>query len=229
MAPLAPSDQLLVGRIRAGEPDAWNELIARFEGPAAGVCRGPAGSPHGGRRRRAGDVPGLSQQPAQLRGLATAGKLSVLDRGAQADRSSAARGPPADASHGRRLQRQRMGAARSRPGRLQRDAQRRAARPGRSRAAVGLERTDRSFAQPRRMAEARNASNCCSCAAGPIATWRMQLKMSEQTVANFKFEFLARLRTLVRKQDLSEDVFPELHETSLNGHRFPIAPLCRNR
>ena len=26
------SDRLLTGRIRAGEPDAWNELIARFEG-----------------------------------------------------------------------------------------------------------------------------------------------------------------------------------------------------
>jgi RNA polymerase sigma-70 factor (ECF subfamily) len=39
-----------------------------------------------------------------------------------------------------------------------------------------------------------------------------RLSMSEQTVANFKFEFLARLRTLVRKQGLSEDVFPELHE-----------------
>ena len=36
------------------------------------------------------------------------------------------------------------------------------------------------------------------------------LGMSEQTVANFKFEFIARIRTLVRKQGLPEDVFPEL-------------------
>ena len=42
----------------------------------------------------------------------------------------------------------------------------------------------------------------------------IQLKMSEQTVANFKFEFLARIRTLVRKQGLSEDVFPELYENA---------------
>ncbi len=41
------------------------------------------------------------------------------------------------------------------------------------------------------------------------------LKMSEQTVANFKFEFVARLHALlVRKAGLSEDVFPELHEKS---------------
>ncbi|MEX2188811.1 MAG: RNA polymerase sigma factor [Pirellulales bacterium] len=38
------------------------------------------------------------------------------------------------------------------------------------------------------------------------------LDISEQQVANFKFDFLARLRTLVRRQDLSEDMFPELRD-----------------
>lgn len=38
------------------------------------------------------------------------------------------------------------------------------------------------------------------------------LDITEQQVANFKFDFLARLRTLVRRQELSEDVFPELYE-----------------
>jgi len=37
------------------------------------------------------------------------------------------------------------------------------------------------------------------------------LNISEQQVANYKFDFIARLRTLIKKQDLSEDVFPELH------------------
>ena len=37
--------------------------------------------------------------------------------------------------------------------------------------------------------------------------------LTEQQVANFKFDFLARLRNLVRKQCLSQDVFPELYET----------------
>ena len=40
------------------------------------------------------------------------------------------------------------------------------------------------------------------------------LGISEQQVANFKFDFLDRLRTLVKKQRLSEDVFPELYETN---------------
>ena len=39
------------------------------------------------------------------------------------------------------------------------------------------------------------------------------LGISEQQVANFKFDFLDRLRTLVKKQRLSEDVFPELYES----------------
>jgi RNA polymerase sigma-70 factor, ECF subfamily len=38
------------------------------------------------------------------------------------------------------------------------------------------------------------------------------LGITEQQVANFKFDFLARLRTLVKKQRLSEDVFPELYQ-----------------
>ena len=38
------------------------------------------------------------------------------------------------------------------------------------------------------------------------------LELSEQQVANFKFDFLERLRGAVKKQRLSEDVFPELRE-----------------
>jgi len=38
------------------------------------------------------------------------------------------------------------------------------------------------------------------------------LGITEQQVANFKFDFIARLRTLVKKQRLSEDVFPELYQ-----------------
>jgi RNA polymerase sigma-70 factor, ECF subfamily len=38
------------------------------------------------------------------------------------------------------------------------------------------------------------------------------LGVSEQQVANFKFDFLARLRTLVGRSELNEDVFPELYE-----------------
>ena len=38
------------------------------------------------------------------------------------------------------------------------------------------------------------------------------LDISEQQVANFKFDFLARLRSQLKKQNLSQEVFPELHQ-----------------
>ncbi len=38
-----------------------------------------------------------------------------------------------------------------------------------------------------------------------------QLGISEQAVANYKHEFLAKLQTAVRKQQLPKDVFPELY------------------
>lgn len=39
-----------------------------------------------------------------------------------------------------------------------------------------------------------------------------ELDITEQQVANFKFDFLARTRTMVRRQGVSQDVFPELYE-----------------
>ena len=38
------------------------------------------------------------------------------------------------------------------------------------------------------------------------------LGITEQQVANFKFDFLSRLRGLIKKQGLSQDVFPELYD-----------------
>ena len=40
-----------------------------------------------------------------------------------------------------------------------------------------------------------------------------RLGITEQQVANYKFDFLARLRMNVRKQGLPQDVFPELYES----------------
>ena len=39
-----------------------------------------------------------------------------------------------------------------------------------------------------------------------------ELNISEQQVANFKFDFLARMRTLIQKQGIPEDVFPEVYQ-----------------
>ena len=38
------------------------------------------------------------------------------------------------------------------------------------------------------------------------------LGITEQQVANYKFDFIARMTQAVRRQGLNEDVFPELHD-----------------
>lgn len=38
-----------------------------------------------------------------------------------------------------------------------------------------------------------------------------KLELSEQQVANYKFDFLARLKTVVQRQNLSKELFPELY------------------
>lgn len=40
----------------------------------------------------------------------------------------------------------------------------------------------------------------------------VRLGISEQTVANYKFDFLAKLRAAVRRQELPEEIFPELYD-----------------
>ncbi len=40
-----------------------------------------------------------------------------------------------------------------------------------------------------------------------------RLGIGEQAVANYKFEFLSKLRSAVRKLNLPEDVFPELYQS----------------
>ena len=40
-----------------------------------------------------------------------------------------------------------------------------------------------------------------------------KLGIGEQTVANYKFEFIEQLRSAVRSQKLPKEVFPELYES----------------
>lgn len=41
-----------------------------------------------------------------------------------------------------------------------------------------------------------------------------ELDITEQQVANFKFDFLARTRAIIRRADLETDIFPELGEST---------------
>ncbi len=44
-----------------------------------------------------------------------------------------------------------------------------------------------------------------------------QLNLSEQQVANFKFDFIRTMRAQLRRRDLPQDVFPELYEQSYHS------------
>jgi RNA polymerase sigma-70 factor, ECF subfamily len=211
MAALAQSDQLLIKRVRAGEPDAWNELIARFEGRLLAFVEGRLG------RRSAGEdvvqetflgflnsLPNFEDSrplESYLFSIAAHKLTDHLRREGRRPTLPFAAGtsgtdwePPAQ-----------VRAVSS----VMRGGERRALEEAAIVAALS-EQIERL--------RGRGEWQKLSClelllvrgwANRDVAT---QLTMSEQTVANFKFEFLARLRTLVRKQGLPEDVFPELYD-----------------
>jgi RNA polymerase sigma-70 factor (ECF subfamily) len=211
MSPLASSDQLLINRIRAGEPEAWNELIARFEGRLLAFVEGRIG------RRAAGEdvvqetflgfltsLPNFEDSrplESYLFSIAAHKLTDHLRReGRRPTLPMAAGGSnsqwePSD--HGRHVSS--------------------AMRSGERRRLEETAITEALGQQIERM-HARGEWQKLSCLELLfVRGWANRdvaagLKMSEQTVANFKFEFLARLRSLIKKQGLNEDVFPELYQ-----------------
>jgi RNA polymerase sigma-70 factor (ECF subfamily) len=213
MTPPASSDQLLVGRIRVGDPDAWNELIARFEGRLLAFVEGRLG------RRTAGEdvvqetflgflnsLPNFEDsRPLESYLFSIAahkltdhlrreGRRPTLPLAAGSSTSNAWEPP----DHARPVSS------------VMRSGERRHLEEAAIVEALG-EQIDRLRSRGEwQKLQCLELLFVRGWANRDVAT---HLKMSEQTVANFKFEFLARLRTLVRKQGLSEDVFPELQES----------------
>jgi RNA polymerase sigma-70 factor (ECF subfamily) len=211
MAPLAPSDQLLVGRIRAGESDAWNELIARFEGRLLAFVEGRLG------RRTAGEdvvqetflgflnsLPNFEDSRPLESYLFSIAAHKLTDHLRREGRRPTL--PMAAGSSGNDWEPPDRARAVS-------SAARSGERRGLEEAALLAALTE----QIERL-RARDEWQKLQCLELLfVRGWAnrdvaLELKLSEQTVANFKFEFLARIRSLVRKQELSEDVFPELFE-----------------
>ena len=211
MPPLAQSDQLLVGRIRAGQSEAWNELIARFEGRLLAFVEGRLG------RRSAGEdvvqetflgfltsLPNFEDSRPLESYLFSIAAHKLTDHLRREGRRPTL--PLAVSSSGGDLEPSNRARAVSS---ILRSGERR-----------GLEETAIEGALAEQIQRLRNRGEWQKLACLELLLVRgwanrdvaTELKMPEQTVANFKFEFLARLRTLVRKQGLSEDVFPELYE-----------------
>jgi RNA polymerase sigma-70 factor (ECF subfamily) len=212
MAASSESDNLLIQRIRAGESDAWNELIARFEGRLLAFVesrtkhRGVAEDlvqetfigfltslPNYDRRRPLEGYLFSIAAHKLIDYLRREGRRPTLplvpDTNSGSDWEPMGSGRPASSI------------ARSKERRhLEEDAL----------VAVLSEQIDHW--------RSRNQWERLKCAELLfVRGWANKqvadrLGISEQTVANYKFECIAKLRSAMRKQGLPEDVFPELYE-----------------
>jgi RNA polymerase sigma-70 factor (ECF subfamily) len=206
------ADLLLIDRIRGGEADAWNDLIARYEGRLLAFVESRLGRSRGGedivQETFIGFLNSLPNFDGErpLEGYLfsiCAHKLTDMLR-----------------REGRRPALPFSGAG---------DSQSPWQIPASARAASSIVRSG----------ERRQLEEVALAAAlrDQIGHWRQRgdwikiqcaellfvhgrpnnevattLGLTEQQVANNKFDFLARLRSAVRKQGLSFDVFPELYD-----------------
>ncbi len=211
------SESLLISRIRAGEPDAWNEIIARYEGRLLGfIARRVAN------RAAAEDlvqdtfVGFLTSLPNydadqslegylfsiaahkltdHLRREGRRPTMPLLTEDSSGDWQPA--GAPGTPGHGRR-----------------------ASSIVRSRERHGLEETALVNAIGEMIAHWRRRGQWERLQCIELLWVRgwlnkevaARLGISEQTVANYKFETISRLRSALRGQGLPEEVFPELYQ-----------------
>ncbi len=205
-------DALLVGRIRSGEPAAWNELIERFEGRLLAFVESRI-------RHRS-----VSEDVVQetFIGFLTSIPNYDVARPLEGYLFSIAAHKLTD--HLRREGRRPtlpLSAGSSGSGEWE--------LPGSQRAASSIARSgERTSLESGALVEAVGAQ---------LRRWKQngdwekikcvellfvrgmsnklaaqQLGISEQAVANHKFDFLAKLRVLIKQHGLPQDVFPELHD-----------------
>jgi RNA polymerase sigma-70 factor (ECF subfamily) len=206
------SDSLLIRRIRSGDGTAWNELIARFEGRLLAYVESRL------RRRAAAEdvvqetfIGFLTSLPNYDRRRPLEGYLFSIAAHKLTDflrregrRPTLPLAPEGVSSNGWEP------AAKARhPSSIVRSRERRS-----------LETTALAAAMEQQIDHWRRRGQWekLMCAELLLVRGRpnkevaAQLRISEQKVANYKHELLDKLRAAVRKQDLSEDVFPELYE-----------------
>ncbi len=212
MGPVTESDTLLIQRIRAGEDRAWEELIDRFEGRLLAFAESRLG-----RRAASEDV-----VQETLIGFLTSLPNFDCGRPLESYLFSIAAHKLTDylRREGRRPTLPLASAGSSQSDREL---------PGPARVASSIARSGE-----RRELEADALGEAL---ASQIDHWRKrgdweklkcvellvvrglankevarELGISEQTVANYKFDALSRLRATLRRQGVSQEVFPELYE-----------------
>jgi len=206
------SDQLLIDRIREGEPEAWNDLIARYEGRLLAFVGGRVSG-----RQAAEDM-----VQETFIGFLTSLPNYDCRRPLEGYLFSIAAHKLTDY-----LRREGRRPALSMPGEDSRGSHWEPA--GRARAVSSVARSlERHGLEESALVRAlrelidhwrsRGQWERLKCAELLfVRGWTnkeaaQRLGISEQTVANYKFEIIARLRSAVRQQELPRDVFPELYE-----------------
>lgn len=213
MSAAPQSDLLLVEAIRDGRPEAWNELISRFEGRLLAFVesrlRNRAASEDVVQEAFIGFLTSLpnydSSRPLESY-LFTIAAHKLTDHLRREGRRPAVPFSSADGSNGSW---EFPGSARAASSIL-RSGERRQLESDSLATALHdqvqhwRERGDWTKIKCMELLFVRGCTN------KDVAE---QLDLSEQQVANFKFDFLARLRKNVRSQGLPEEVFPELYES----------------
>jgi RNA polymerase sigma-70 factor, ECF subfamily len=212
MPDASQTDTLLIDRIRAGQQDAWSELIARFEGRLLAFVGSRANS-----RAAAEDV-------VQETFIGFLTSLPNYDRRRPLESYLFSIAAHKLTDHLRREGRRPtvpLAPSSSRSGSWDLPG---SARPASSILRSGerrrLEETALVEAMREQIERWRRRGEWQKLACIELLLVRgwankevaAELGISEQAVANHKFQFLAGLRTSVRKQELSRDVFPELYE-----------------
>lgn len=213
MTASSQSDTVLVERVRAGEEDAWRELIARFEGRLLAFVE------HRTRNRAA------AEDVVQETFIGFLTSLPNYD-----PRRSLENWLFSIAAHkltdylrreGRRPALPLVSAAETNPSSWEPAG---SARPASSIVRSGerrnLEESALAAALHEQIAHYQRRGDWQKLKCVELLLVRGlankdaadRLGLSEQQVANFKFDFLAKLRTAVRRQGLPEDVFPELYD-----------------
>lgn len=213
----ANPDQLLVQDIRAGQPDAWNNLIAQYEGRLLAFVDSRLSFGRAGRRAASEDVvqdtfigfltslPNYDTRRPLESWLFSIAAHKLTDYLRREGRRPAIPLSTGDGSSGNW---ELVGKARG------------ASSIARSGERQGLEAeaiAEGISQQVERWQEAGDWKKIeCMELLFVVGSGNKkvaeQLELSEQQVANFKFDFLERLRKIIRNQRLNEDVFPEIYE-----------------